>query len=292
MIKYDTKEWFTSVFKIHKADTIVKLKWPILYFGLYAVFIVIIEQYFFNFNDKSHISHIGTMHGILGFVISLLLVFRTNTAYERWWEGRKLWGALINTSRNLALKVNSIVDDVNAKNEIKILIIDYAYALKNHLRGKLIEEEFKFSSKFTKTSIHHNKHVPNQIAAVLFKEIETLHKNKSIDGNELLTMNNELSAFTDICGACERIKNTPIPFSYSVFLKKFIFIYVITLPIGYVSAMGYFVVPFTVFIFYVLASIELIGEEIEDPFGLDANDLPTDNICNNIKVSVQDIFEI
>lgn len=99
-----------------------------------------------------------------------------------------------------------------------------------------------------------------------------------------------MNQFTDICGGCERIKNTPIPFSYSAFIKKFIFIYVLTIPIGWVFSLGYYLVLIVPFILYVLASLELIAEEIEDPFGLDANDLPVDTICNNIEKHVEEIL--
>jgi len=99
-----------------------------------------------------------------------------------------------------------------------------------------------------------------------------------------------LVSFTDICGACERIKNTPIPYSYSAFIKKFIFFYVMTLPFGYAFSLGYYVAPVIVFIFYVLASLELIAEEIEDPFGADENDLPTRKISENIKKHVEELI--
>ena len=94
----------------------------------------------------------------------------------------------------------------------------------------------------------------------------------------------------DICGACERIKNTPIPYSYSGFIKKFIVLYIVTLPVGYVFNLGYLVIPVVIFVFYVLASLELIAEEIEDPFGKDSNDLPMERIAENIKKNVSQIL--
>jgi putative membrane protein len=111
-----------------------------------------------------------------------------------------------------------------------------------------------------------------------------------ISGDQLIIINNEVQSFTDICGACERIKNTPIPYSYSSFIKKFIFFYIMTLPFGYVFSLGYYVIPVVVFTFYVLASLELIAEEIEDPFGNDANDLPTVKLASNIKKHVEEII--
>jgi len=108
--------------------------------------------------------------------------------------------------------------------------------------------------------------------------------------SKLLFINPELQLFTDIWGACERIKNTPIPFSYSVFIKKFIFFYTITLPFGDVFSLGYYVIPVVAFVFYVLASLELIAEEIEDPFGGDENDIPTEKIAHNIHTHVWEIL--
>lgn len=138
--------------------------------------------------------------------------------------------------------------------------------------------------------IDHEKHVPNQIALLMFSHIRQLYKEQKIDGNQLIILNSELQSFTDICGACERIKNTPIPYSYSAFIKKFIFIYIITLPIGYVFSLSYYVIPVVAFIFYVLASLELIAEEIEDPFGGDENDLPTAKLALNIHNNIAEIL--
>jgi len=104
-------------------------------------------------------------------------------------------------------------------------------------------------------------------------------------------MTAEITSFTDICGACERIKKTPIPFSYNVFIKKFIFTYIVTLPFTWAFELRYFIMPVIAFILFVFASIELIAEEIEDPFGYDANDLPLDTICDNIERHVDEIFQ-
>ncbi len=227
------------------------------------------------------------MHGMLGFVISLLLVFRTNTAYDRWWEGRKHWGALVNNSRNLAIKLSVILKEEQDKSFFKRIIPAYASVLQKHLSD---EDTAKMLFDGIDLEIDHHKHRPNQVAKMLFRKIHELHLNGTISGDQLIIINNEIQSFTDICGACERIKNTPIPYSYSSFIKKFIFFYIMTLPFGYVFNLGYYVIPVVVFIFYVLASLELIAEEIEDPFGNDANDLPTEKLASNIKKHVEEIL--
>jgi ion channel-forming bestrophin family protein len=135
-----------------------------------------------------------------------------------------------------------------------------------------------------------SKHVPNQVASLIMNRLLLLQRQKQISSEQLLFVNTEASAFMDVCGACERIKNTPIPFSYSNFIKKFIFLYIVTLPIGYVFSLGYLIIPVVVFVFYVLGSLELIAEEIEDPFGNDTNDLPMQRMYENIKRNVAEIL--
>lgn len=288
MITYNPKDWFTFIFKLHKADTVRKLFPMLLAIAAYVALVVYVELDILQLTDEHHLKNITMMHSLLGFVISMLLVFRTNTAYDRWWEGRRLWGGLTNNARNLALKLTAIlpVDDVANRTYLKALIVEYAYALKNHLRGHHKENEL-FVSQITVESALHK---PNQIAKLLFVRIHELHKIGVVSGEQILFLNEELRSFTDICGACERIKNTPIPFSYSVFLKKFIFFYVMTLPLGNVFLLGYLSVPVVVFIFYVLASLELIAEEIENPFGVDANDLPLSSMCNTIKKHLDEVL--
>lgn len=287
MISYNTKDWFTFIFRFHKADTFRTLM-PIMFaLGVYSGIIGYLEVEYWKLANTSYVKNITIMHGMLGFVISLLLVFRTNTAYDRWWEGRKMWGALVNNSRNLALKLAVILSEEKDREYFRKMIPSYAATLNKHLKD---EETSQQLFDGVDLEIDHHKHKPNQVAKMLFHKINNLYDSKKITGDQLIILNEEIKSFTDICGACERIKNTPIPYSYSAFLKKFIFFYVMTLPFGYSFSLGYYVVPVVVFIFYVLASLELIAEEIEDPFGNDENDLPTQKITENIKKHVEELL--
>lgn len=286
MISYNTKDWFTFIFRFHKADTFRTLL-PIMFaIGIYAAIIGYLEVEYWNLAENSYVKNITIMHGMLGFVISLLLVFRTNTAYDRWWEGRKLWGSLVNNSRNLAIKLSAVLEDEKDKVFFRKTIPSYAVVLHKHLKN---EDTAKQLFEDLDLEIDHHKHKPNQVAKLLFQKINELYVAKKITGDQLIILNAEMQSFTEICGACERIKNTPIPYSYSAFIKKFIFFYVMTLPFGYCFSLGYYTAPVVVFIFYVLASLELIAEEIEDPFGSDVNDLPTKKIAENIKKHVEEI---
>jgi len=292
MLQYNPKAWVSFIFRFHKADTLRKLLPMILLIGIYSGAIAYFEINYWKWNENNKVKNIVLMHSLLGFVISLLLVFRTNTAYDRWWEGRKLWGALINNSRNLALKMNALLarNDSNSRLFYKSIIPQFAIALKNHLRSESTRLELDEGLHEDLGGIDHSKHMPNQLASVLFKKTNSLFESGKIKGEQLIVLNNELQSLTDISGACERIKNTPIPISYSSFLKKFIFFYVMTLPWGYVFNLGYLVIPVVCFIFYVLASLELVAEEIEDPFGVDSNDLPMDRMCENIQKQISELL--
>ena len=109
-------------------------------------------------------------------------------------------------------------------------------------------------------------------------------------GDHMINLDKELKDFMDLLGGCERIKNTPIPYSYSMYVKKFIFIYIITLPFGFVTTFGYATVPAVLLVSFILLSVELIAEEIEDPFGRDINDLPTDDLAKRIRDNINEIL--
>jgi len=287
MIEYNPKAWLTFIFRFHKADTFRQLFSMMILISLYSGFICFLEVSYWKLGDESHVKNIPIMHGMLGFVISLLLAYRTNTAYDRWWEGRKLWGSLVNNSRNLAIKLSAMLTDEQDKKYFRFAIPLFATILSNNLRkekmGHLSYAEFDLE-------LTPQNHKPNQVAKGIFGKINELYKAGKISGDQLIILNPELQTFMDVCGACERIKNTPIPYSYSVFIKKFIFFYVMTLPFGYVFSLGYYVIPVVVFVFYVLASLELIAEEIEDPFGNDANDLPTEQIAETINKNINELL--
>ncbi len=232
------------------------------------------------------------MHTLLGFAISMLLVFRTNTAYDRWWEGRKLWGSLVNNSRNLAIKLNAFLpeDDQTNRKFFKQLLSLFPFELMSHLQAERTRLALDENPHPEIPDFDTSQHIPLQVAKVLLAKVQELYQAKILSGEQFIILNNELSSLMDICGACERIKNTPIPYSYSGFIKKFIFLYVTTLPLGLVFTMGYFTIPVVAIILYVLASLELIAEEIEEPFGKDTNDLPMEKMASNIQRNIEHVL--
>ncbi len=290
MIKYNPKIWFGHIFLFHKSETLRILFPEIIIMALYTAGLTYLELHYFK--DVSVFKNTISVHSLVGLVLGLLLVFRTNSAYDRWWEGRKHWGALVNNTRNLATKIKTLVpaQQTEVYAFFQKMIPNYAFAMKEHLRDNKQLQELEDVDGLLAT-LEQTEHVPNHIALKMYQKAKELQANGTITNEEFLMLDKELKSFSDIVGACERIKNTPIPFSYSLFMKKFIFLYIITLPIGFIPTFGYWSIPISVFIFYVLVSLEVIAEEIEDPFGTDANDLPTQGLSEKIKANVKEILE-
>ncbi|MDP4580003.1 MAG: bestrophin family protein [Saprospiraceae bacterium] len=299
MISYNAKDWFTFIFKIHKAETMKRLLPLLLGVGLYAGSWAYIENVFFAENKTIELlKDIGIVYTILGFTLSLFLVFRTNTAYDRWWEGRRLWGDLTNAIRSICIHLHSSLPIENEKRRAYYgaLMHLFSISLKQHLQDKRLHtnhfEIFEENNPIfeDKTSILNSNHQPQIIVKILLLALkaDVRHGLFSIHDLELYRM--EINKLMDVTGGCERIKNTPIPFTYSVFIKKFIFIYVMLFPIVYSIQLFFIIIPVTMFILYVLASIELIAEEIENPFNGDESDLPLDAIVKNIGKSTREIF--
>ncbi len=288
MIIYNPKDWWKLIFAFHKSDTFRMMLPGIIGVAVYTGIVAYIENEVFNATFKNTTA----VHSLVGFALSLLLVFRTNTAYDRWWEGRKAWGSLVNNSRNLALKLSVLNLSMEEKSMFSKLISNYILAAKEHLRGLNATEQLNYTVDYNASYFLEANHLPNRIMKAIYSEIQKLLDTDRITNQQILYINEELRSFTDNIGICERIKRTPIPYSYSIYLKKIIFFYVFTMPIGFVREFGYWAMPIVALIFYVFAGIEMLAEEIEDPFGTDANDLPTDQLYETIRNNVEEIFEV
>lgn len=287
MIKYNPKNWLKLIFAIHKSDTLRILWKEIIYIGAFTLFIAYLEIRYFP--EAKELEKLVTVYSLVGFVISLLLVFRTNTAYDRWWEGRKKWGAFVNDTRNLAIKIAVRFSKEEDRDFFRRMIANFIYASKEHLREGVIFEEFELSEEEA-VYLSKRAHVPSAMVQLMTERIQKAFQNGELTGEELRVIDQNLNALLDSLGACERIKNTPIPFSYSLFLKKFVFIYVVTIPLAFVHMFGYYSALIATFIFYILVSMEVLAEEIEDPFGDDDNDLPLDEIAERIQLTVKEII--
>lgn len=288
MIPYDPKNWFTLIFAGGKSKLMRNMLPNMLGIGLATAVMV----WLFTAQWKLDIPKEVNIHAFVGIVLGLVLVFRTNTAYDRWWEGRRLMGTLTNCSRNLALKLNAILppDDRKTREFFAKTIPNFYFALKEHLREGVIADELHLGDMPYADEMGKVRHIPNLLAAHLHDRITDLLKAGVIQGEQYRVLSDDVVTMIDVCGGCERIQKTPIPISYSIYIKKVIFVYLLTMPLSFINSIGYYTIPMVMFTTYVLAGIEVLAEEIEDPFGHDYNDLDTDGMAARIRANIQEIL--
>lgn len=236
---------------------------------------------------------LSSIFSFLGVVLSILLVFRTNTAYDRWWEGRKQWGALVNHSRNLAIVGQVCFPEENKalRHRLALLISNFCLAFKEHLReGVRLEELIELSAR-DRQLYAEQQHLPAYISAQIQQLLVQAYRRGEIRELDQLNFKPHTQALLDVLGACERIKKTPIPFSYEIFLRLFIVCYALILPFVILPNFGFWGLPVLMLILFAFLGLELMAAEIQDPFGRDCNDLPTGDMAHTIRKNVFEILE-
>lgn len=290
MIRYNPHNWFTLIFEFHRDKAMRYILPNALLLGGFSAILS------FTFLDwlKPDFHPKMTLHSLIGIVLGLVLVFRTNTAYDRWWEGRKLWGALINHSRSLALKLSAMLPEASLEERrfFALSIANFAAATRDHLREAPNPEGLELGIYPENHPYLSVKHVPNQVVRDLQEKLVNMTQAGKITHEQYLALTRDMDGMIDCLGGCERILRTPIPYSYSMYIKRFIFLYLVTLPIGLVDEFQYYSIPAVMLLTYILVGIELLAEEVEEPFGTDANDLDTDGMSSTIKVNAMEILRV
>lgn len=291
MILYKNKGILPSIWHFHTGPTAKALMRRLLIIAIYATIITVAEMHYVDLRLKDTPS---SFLGAMGILLSLLLIFRTNTAYDRFYEGRQSWGVLVNNCRNLAIFFNAVLPqgDRDSRAFFAKSISNFPFALKNHLRDTPNMDELDIVEEGERQQLINYDHKPAGVSNQLWSKTESLYRQGHISESQHINMNQYLTTLMDVCGICERIKSTPIPFSYMLFIKVFIILYVALLPFTIVTAFGYVTIPAVIITSYVLVGLEMIGEEIEEPFGLERNDLPLNQLSRLIRVNVHDILQI
>jgi len=290
MVQYNPKVWFSVIFHNYSRQVMRTLRPALIFLLVFSTLVCVIFLELLQWTEKDFHSTIA-MHQLLGIVLGLFLVFRVNSAYDRWWEGRKLWGSLVNNTRNLSFKINAFLPAEDRENRewFANMISNIPASLRDYLRDRKKIEVLDLTPELIARA-EKTRHVPNLLSSALYEKVQQLTQSGKLTSDQFWLLDRELKEFSDIIGACERIKNTPIPYSYAMYIKKFIFIYLITLPFGLVITEEYMTIPMVLLLAFVLLSVELIAEEIEDPFGTDINDLPTDELSGKMRDWVREII--
>ncbi|WP_077921954.1 bestrophin family protein [Spirosoma sp. 209] len=291
MIIYKTKGWLDAIWHFHTGSSAVSLLKRLSVVTIYVTVVTVIELRYLDLRLTDTPSQYVQALGIL---LSLLLLFRTNTAYDRFYEGRSTWGALVNTMRNLSVMFNTMLPQEVRADRLFLTktISNFAVALKNHLREMPQLAELELVEDWQQKEFESVDNWPNEVVNQLRGRVEQLYANRILTDAQLINLNDQINRLLDVSGICERIKSTPIPFSYSLFIKLFTVFYLGILPFTVIEWFGYMTIPIMLITSYFLIGLEMIGVEIEEPFGTDRNDLPLSQLAHRIRVDAHEIMRL
>lgn len=288
---FEKKQWFQMALQL-RGSVIAAIYQRVFWFGVFGFLVAGL------YNLKKPVSQPILGSVIPSIVLGLLLVFRTNTAYERFWEGRKCWGSIVNNVRNIARQIwVSIEEKSPGDREEKIatlrLLVAFSVTTKLHLRGEPVNnelEELMSPSRYTK--LKSMNHPPLEVAFWIGDYLQKQYIKNCLNSYQLTSIQELLNNLVDNLGGCERILKTPMPLAYSIHLKQLLLLYCFLLPFQMVESLGWWTGPVVALVSFTLFGIEAIGLEIENPFGYDANDLPLDAICNTMKRNIDDLISL
>ena len=248
-----------------------------------------------------HFSVGSVPFALIGLPLGIFLGFRNNTAYDRFWEGRKLWGALVNTSRSLTRQILTLLEpqpdaedhdpEAVRLHEVAMvhMLIGYVHALRHHLRES---DPFPTLKRLIPaadiTRLEGEDNVPVAILQRIAEQMVDARRKRWIHALHVPVIEGSLTAITDIQGACERIKSTPIPYSYTVLLHRIVAVYCIMLPFGLMDAIKWATPVVVLFVSYCFFGLDAVGDELEQPFGMDINDLPLKAISRTIERNLRE----
>lgn len=245
---------------------------------------------------------------ILGSALAIFIAFRNNTSYARWWEARTLWGSIINNSRIFARQIIANADHATAtgkstpekteryKKEIIYRQIAFAHALRLHLRKQNTNDEFKHllpDSEFLQLTGKNN--LPNLLLLHQGIRIKEGVKEEILGAFDNISLEPTLAGFNNFQGSCERIKNTPLLRQYDFFTRLFLYVFMALLPLSLVGDfvklnMDYLMVPASIVVSYVFATMGKVGEVNEDPFENKITDIPMNALCNTLERDLKEML--
>jgi len=236
---------------------------------------------------------------LTGFALSVFLGFRTTTAYNRYWEGRTLWGTLINTERSFTRQVvhwigpqpGTTLDAEAAaaldvrRRRLVLLAVGFAHALRMRLRDQDDTDQLAtFIAPGERPALEYDANRPQWFVHRMSADLRALYDEGLIHPQHLPLFDASLGVLTDVQGACERIRNTPLPYVYAVLVHQIVGVYCFALPWGLLHALQWIMPPVAVLVSYAFFGLDAIGEELDNPFDTDANDLPLAALTTAIEI--------
>lgn len=254
----------------------------------------VINHYGYNLPQQIFSSVISNV--AYNLVLGLLMVFRTNTAYSRYWEGRQIWGTIVINSLNLGRKIRLLIlekEPIDRENKVAAikLISAFSIATKLQLRRLPVNSELKaLLTPAQYLEIKNAKSPPLRIALWIGDYLKQQQNQNRLTIFELIAMNTALDKMVEGFIGCERILTTPVPLAYSIYLKRVLLIYCLILPLQLVYNLNWWTAPIVAVISFILLGVEEIANQIENPFGIEPNDLPVDQICSKLGTNLEDLM--
>jgi len=228
---------------------------------------------------------------LVGITLAIFLGFRNSASYDRYWEARKLWGALLNDARSLARQALTLpAPDFNSRRFV-LGIAAFTHLLRNQLRKTAPEQRVaELLPEAVRGRVTGARYRPAMMLLVLGEWLREARTGQQLDPMLAQAMEPGLNRLSDVLGGCERIAGTPLPFTYSVIIHRTVYIYCLLLPFGLVDSLGPMAAVMAIFIAYTFLSLEALGDEIEEPFGLLPNDLALDAMSVNIETTLREML--
>jgi ion channel-forming bestrophin family protein len=263
------------LFFVWRGSIIAGILPQIVGFALYASAIVVVTRAL-----GLDLSRVGVApFALVGVALSIYLSFRNSAAYDRWWEARRLWGQLIAESRTLSRTTEALLTDPDLRRRFLLGFLGFCHLLRGQLRNIDVRSE---ASAFLSFQAHSS----TDALARMGHDLAVARGAGTLDliGHRILE--ERLTAVTLVEAGCERIAGTPLPFAYTLLLHRTAYLFCLLLPFGLVTSAGWATPLFTALIAYTFFGLDRLSEELEDPFGTDANDLPLDSLCRTCEISV------
>jgi putative membrane protein len=272
-----------QLFFIMRGSIVPRIAPQIIGFAAYACLIVFAAQHF-----RFGLGAAGLApFTLFGVTLSIYLGFRNNAAYDRWWEARKLWGQMVFDIRNLARAATGLLPRDSA--QLRPLLMEalaFCHLLRGQLRGVNVDADVTNFLGAEPAALAGYQNKCDAALRSMGRRIAMLKTTGAIDAMDYRILDERLSTLAALQAGCERIANTPLPFAYMLLLHRSAYIFCLLLPFGLAAPLGWLAPLFTAVIAYSFFGLDALSEELEDPFGVEANDLPLDRMCRVCEISV------
>lgn len=288
MIDYDAKSWLSVAFAVR--GTVL----PRIALRLVLVTAIGAAAAFLYKATGLKIPPIA--HTLVGVALGLLLVFRTNASYDRYWEGRKLLGSMVNRTRDVSRQIAAFTKDADEPETRahilavrRYLVLFYRLAMQGLRSEKNLDAVAALLGPGDREALEPVNARAYVALTMLTRHVKALHAAGKLTDANVITIDGGITTLIDSLGGCERIVKTPVPFAYAQHIKVFVILFTLTIPFAVVDMLKWGTPIASAILGFALFGIDEIGVEIEDPFGYDENDLPVERIGDVIDASTKDI---